>query len=180
MVGLTIALFLLLVGVTGVLLQSREFVFGDDDADVTGKPTGAAVPAMPLDAWSARIPAAGSQVSARFPGGRVVELRMKAEASAGAPAAGAAFLFVVEKADGKRADVTVAVESLAITGIVPHPAPSLLLRLHTGAILGDPGKAAGLVGGLGLLALLGSGAAIQWAMVRRCKNLGEGLRKIFR
>lgn len=58
------------------------------------------------------------------------------------------------------------------------PEKNLLLRLHTGEIIGEAGEVLNLIMGVSLLGLLATGGVLLWQMIAAAPSIGAGIKKV--
>ena len=170
-ISLVAALFLLSVGITGVILQFQQF-FGEDEATKEKLATMTSAYALdsPLDAFLPKLAKAQAVVKAKIGGDRLngVEFQLKGEHPT----------FVLHTAGRTNQKFVVNADSGVIEKQTGDERESLLLRIHTGEVLGDGGVVGGMLWGTALVALTITGAWLYWQMYRaRAKT--KGWKKIF-
>jgi uncharacterized iron-regulated membrane protein len=162
------ALFLLVVASTGVLLQVQKLTGGDEEherehGERSSAFTTARAPAD-YDAMLARTLAA---VRARAPDAAVasIELRLAGDEPQG----------VVTMPGEPGRQIIVDARDGRVVRDEPHEGDSLLLRIHSGEIFGEPGVVLGILWGLALVTLSITGLAVYLGMyAKRRKAQGKG------
>lgn len=165
------ALFLLSVGITGVILQFQQF-FGEDEAtkEKLATMTSAYTVDSRLDDFLPKLAKAQAAVKAKIGGDKLngVELQLKGEHPT----------FVLHTAGKTDQKFVVNADTGAIEQQTGDERESLLLRIHTGEVLGDGGVVGGMLWGTALVAMTITGAWLYWQMYRaRAKK--NGWKRIF-
>ena len=164
------AIFLLVVGTTGVVLQVQKLLGGESeerereagaDKVIGGLTTSTAnseyAVLLSRTLEAARVRAPGQPVAS-------VELRLGGEEPQG----------VVTLPGEPGRQITVDARDGKITKDEKHEAESLILRIHSGEILGEPGVVLGVLWGLALVALSVTGLVVYLDMyTRRRKARGK-------
>jgi len=172
-ISLFASLFLISTAVTGVVLQVQGLLNEDETATETLSPQEIQAP---LEPFLNQVSAAQAKLQQKYPKAVLerLELQFKGEHPT--------FVFHLDMSentpDPQNQIVTVNARTGAIEKESPEPEESLIMRLHTGEILGDSGKILGALWGLALLALAVSGLLIYFGMVRRRMQIA-GVKKYF-
>lgn len=163
------AIFLLIVAVTGVILQIQHLTGEHDEGE--GKPALALLTtAMPSSAYAAMVARTIEAARARVAGAPVASVTLHGE--------GESVEGVIDIAGDPRRRIVVDARSGRVLSDELREGESIVLRIHNGEILGDPGVILGLLLGLGLLALVVTGSWLYLDMYRR-RAKGTGKRGLF-
>lgn len=164
------AIFLLIVAVTGVILQVQHLTGEHDEEEGGKRPPALLTTAMPSSAYAALVARTIEATRARSAGAPVasVTLRDKGDTVEG----------MVAIAGDPGREITVDARSGRVLSDEVREGESIILRIHSGEILGEPGVILGLLWGLGLLALVVTGSWIYLDMYRR-RRKGTGKRGLF-
>ena len=170
-ISIVAALFLLSVGITGVILQIQQF-FGEDEAmkEKLATMTSAYKVDSRLDDFLPKLAKAQAVVKARTGDDKLngMELQLKGEHAT----------FVFHTAGKINQKFVVNADTGAIEKQSGDERESLLLRIHTGEVLGDGGVVGGMLWGTALVALTITGMWLYWQMYRaRAKT--KGWKKVF-
>jgi uncharacterized iron-regulated membrane protein len=165
-------LFLLIVSTTGVLLHVREFL--EEEEREGGSPQQISYnlvtklsSGMPAE-WSAALNKGLATVAAQSPNSRVSRIRIDLD--------GEQPRFVIQTM-GKPAINYIIAQDGHIVKAVPQE-KNLLLRLHTGEIIGDAGEVMNLVMGFGMVVLVVTGCVLLWEVFRAAPDAVTGVRRI--
>jgi len=165
-IGLGAVVFLLLVGITGVILQFQQF-FGSDEAarEQLASMTSAYPVSSDLTGFAPRLAKAQASVSASAGDANVdnVELQLK----------GAHPTFVFHTSGKINRKYVVNADTAAIEKSDDDERESFILRLHTGEVFGDGGVALGMFWGTALVVLSVTGIYLYLQMYKaRAKRHG--------
>ncbi len=164
-ISLATGIFLLLITVTGVLLHVQEFQ--EEEEREERKPAHNLASGIPND-WTLALNKGLAAIYAADPNVHIKRIRIDVEEAKPR---------LVVQTDGENALNYVLSENGTILK-ANKPEKKLLLRLHTGEILGEAGEGLNLVMGLALLGLLITGGVILWQMVRSAPSIGAGFKRI--
>lgn len=161
-ISLVAALFLLIVATTGVILQVQRLAGEDEDHD-REVPTALAVPA---DAYGPMLAETLKVARGRAPNRPIasVELQMAGDEPKG----------VVTFPGDPGRQITVDPRDGKVLKDEEHEAESLILRIHSGEILGEPGVALGVFWGSALVVLSITGFIVYLQLYRRRRKAGKG------
>ena len=169
-VSVLAAVFLLVVSATGVILQVQKLGGNDADApeqDDKNRVEDGLTTAMPSPVYAALIARTLETARARAPNSPITSVSLKGEA-------GGIHGEVILPGDPPR-QLTIEARSGRLIGDVRHEKDSLILRIHSGAILGEPGVVLGVLWGSALVILSITGGWVYLAMYRRrLKASGKG------
>lgn len=163
-ISLVAALFLVVVGTTGVVLQVQRLVGGEEEQEREREAAteSEAAPRFDPTVMLARTLAAAQQ---RAPGRALasVELLPGGDDPKGVVilAGDHARRIVIDARDGD------------VVEDEPYEAESLILRIHSGAIFGEPGVFLGILWGLALVGLSLTGAWVYLDLYRRRRKSGK-------
>jgi len=163
------AVFLLIVSATGVILQVQKLTGGDPDSGgrEEGGRAGALTTAMPSPVYAALIARTLDAARSRAPASAVSSVSLIGDAD---DLKGA----VVLAGDPPRT-ITVDARSGRLIGDERRDKDSLILRIHSGEVLGEPGVFLGILWGLALVILSLTGGWVYLAMYRRRRRAsGKG------
>jgi hypothetical protein len=170
-VSLLAAIFLLSVGVTGIILQIQQF-FGEDEATRERLATMVSAYSLdsPLDVFAPKLAAAQAAVRAKVGSDKLdnVELQLKGDHPT----------FVLHTSGVKNQKFIVNANTAAIEKQADDERESLMLRIHTGEILGDGGVVGGMLWGTALVVLTITGSILYWQMYRARAKV-KGWKRIF-
>ena len=160
-VSLMAALFLLVVATTGVILQVQKLTGADADAADHGDEGHAATltTSMPSPAYAALIGRTLDAARTRSPNTAISSVSLKGE--------GDGIQGLVTLPGEPPRQITVDARTGRIVRDERREKDSLLLRIHSGAILGDPGVVLGVLWGSALVILVITGAWVYLDMYRR-------------
>ena len=164
-ISVVAALFLVVVGTTGVVLQVQRLVGGEEEQErkreaATGIETASRVdPSVLLS----RTLAAAQQ---RAPGRALASIELL-------PGGDEPKGVVILAGDHARRIVVDARDGDVVEDR-PYEAESLILRIHSGAIFGEPGVFLGIFWGLALVGLSLTGAWVYLDLYRRRRKSGNG------
>ena len=168
-VSLMAALFLVVVAATGVILQVQKLTGNEADAaEHSGKNSEAELTtAIPSPAYAALLTRTMDAARARSPNSPIASVSLKAE---GDEVQGV----VVLTGDPPR-QLTIDARSGRLIKDETRDPDSLILRIHSGAILGKPGVVLGVLWGSALVILSLTGAWVYLDMYRRRRKAsGKG------
>ncbi len=154
-ISLIAGLFLLIVATTGVILQVQRLTREDEDRD-------RAVPkvlAMPAEAYAPMLAKTLEAVRAREPKRPItsIELQLAGDQPHG----------VVTFPGDPGRQITVDPRNGKVLKDEAHEAESLILRIHSGEILGEPGVVLGVFWGSALVVLSITGFIVYLELYRR-------------
>ena len=154
-ISLIAGLFLLIVATTGVILQVQRLTREDEDRD-------RAVPkvlAMPAEAYAPMLAKTLEAVRAREPERPItsIELQLAGDQPHG----------VVTFPGDPGRQITVDPRNGRVLKDEAHEAESLILRIHSGEILGEPGVVLGVFWGSALVVLSITGFIVYLELYRR-------------
>ena len=164
------AIFLLFVSVTGVVLQVQRLTGADADADAGERAPSALTTAMPSPAYAALVSRTLDAARQRAPNAPIASVVLRGEENA--------IQGVVQLPGDPLREIVVDARSGRVVSDERHEAESLILRIHSGEILGEPGVVLGVLWGLALVVLLVSGGWVYLNMYRR-RLKGSGKRGLF-
>ena len=154
-ISLVAALFLLIVATTGVILQVQRLTGEDEDRDREAR----TAVAMPLDAYAPMLAKTLAVAHARAPSRPIasIELQLAGEEPKG----------VVTFPGEPGRQITVDPRDGKLLKDEEHEAESLILRIHSGEILGEPGVVLGVFWGSALVLLSITGFIVYLELYRR-------------
>ena len=165
------ALFLLVVATTGVLLQIQKLTGGDEEHEREHGEVAADLATSPTSAeYAAALARTLAAVNTRAPQAHIasVELRLAGDEPQG----------IVTMPGEPGRQIIVDARDGRIVRDEEHEGDSLLLRIHSGEILGEPGVVLGVLWGLALVTLSITGGFVYLGMYgKRRKAQGKG--KVF-
>lgn len=164
------AIFLLFVAVTGVVLQVQRLTGADADANAGKRTPSALTTAMPTPAYAALVSRTVDAARQRAPNAAITSVVLRGE--------GNAIQGVVQLPGDPLREIVVDARSGRVLSDERREAESLILRIHSGEILGEPGVVLGVLWGLALVVLLVSGGWVYLDMYRR-RLKGSGKRGLF-
>ncbi len=164
------AIFLLFVSVTGVVLQVQRLTGADADANAGKRTPSALTTAMPTPAYAALVSRTLDAARQRAPDAAITSVVLRGE--------GNAIQGVVQLPGDPLREIVVDARSGRVLNDERREAESLILRIHSGEILGEPGVVLGVLWGLALVVLLVSGGWVYLDMYRR-RLKGSGKRGLF-
>ena len=149
------ALFLLIVATTGVILQVQRLTGEDEDRDQAAP----GVLAMPADAYAPMLAKTLEVARGREPKRPItsIELQMAGDEPQG----------VVTFPGDPGRQITVDPRDGKVLKDEAHEAESLILRIHSGEILGEPGVVLGVFWGSALVLLSITGFIVYLEVYRR-------------
>ena len=156
------AVFLLVVSATGVTLQVQKLTGTDADAAEHGdkdRAEAALTTAMPSRAYAALISRTLDTARTRVPNTPIASVTLKAE--------GDEVQGVVALPGDPPRRLTIDARSGKVLSDERRDPDSLILRIHSGAILGEPGVVLGILWGLALVILSITGGWVYLSMYRR-------------
>ena len=168
-VSLIAALFLLVVASTGVILQVQKLTGADADAAEHGDKDRAAAltTAMPSPAYAALLTRTLDAARARAPNSPIASVSLKGD--------GNGIQGVVMLTGDPPRQLTIDARSGRLVKDETRDPDSLILRIHSGAILGEPGVVLGVLWGSALVILSVTGAWVYLVMYRRRRKAsGKG------
>jgi uncharacterized iron-regulated membrane protein len=161
-ISIVAAVFLLVVSATGVILQVQKLTGNDADAAEHGeKDRGEAVlnTAMPSPVYAGLVARTIDAVRTRVPNAPIASVALKGE--------GDAIQGVVTLPGDPPRQLTIDARSGRILSDLRQDPDSLIKRIHSGAILGEPGVVLGILWGLALVVLSLTGGWVYISMYRR-------------
>lgn len=166
------ALFLLVVSVTGVVLQIQKLTGVDADADAEGGADASTVltTAMPSPTYAALVAHTLDAARARVPNAPITSVALRGE--------GDHIEGVVDLPGDPLREIVVDARSGRIVSDERHEAESLIRRIHSGEILGEPGVVLGILWGLALVILSITGGWVYLDMYRK-RRRGSGKAGLF-
>lgn len=164
------AIFLLFVAVTGVILQVQRLTGGDGDEEADRPRATALSTALPSPAYAALVSRTLDAARQRAPNAAVASVVLRGD--------GNSIQGVVQFPGDPLREITVDARSGRVVSDERHEAESLILRIHSGEILGEPGVVLGVLWGLALVVLLVTGGWVYLDMYRR-RAKGTGKRGLF-
>lgn len=151
--SLVAALFLLIVATTGVILQVQRLTGDEEDRD-RAAPTG-----LPLNAYVPMLAKTLEVAHARVPNRPIVSVELQL---AGNEPKG-----IVTFPGEPGRQITVDPRNGKVLKDEEHEAESLILRIHSGEILGEPGVVLGVFWGSALVLLSITGFIVYLELYRR-------------
>jgi len=164
------AIFLLFVSVTGVILQVQRLTGEDSEADSGERTPSALTTAMPTPTYAALVSRTIDAARERAPNAAITSVVLRGE--------GSAIQGVVQLPGDPLREIVVDARSGRVVSDERHEAESIIRRIHSGEILGEPGVVLGILWGLALVVLLISGGWVYLDMYRR-RTKGSGRRGLF-
>lgn len=164
------AIFLLFVSVTGVILQVQRLTGEDGDADAGERAPSALTTAMPSPAYAALVTRTLDAARQRAPNAAVTSVVLRGQ--------GSAILGIVQLPGDPLREIVVDARSGRVVSDERKEAESVIRRIHSGEILGEPGVILGILWGLALVVLLVTGGWVYLDMYRR-RAKGSGKRGLF-
>lgn len=169
-VSILAAVFLLVVSATGVILQVQKLTGTDADAGEHGdkdKGEAALTTAMPSPDYAALISRTVDAARTRVPNTPIASVTLKGE--------GDEVQGIVALPGDPPRQLTIDARSGRVLSDVRRDPESLILRIHSGAILGEPGVVLGVLWGLALVILSVTGGWVYLSMYRRRRKAsGKG------
>ena len=165
-VSLVAALFLLIVATTGVILQVQRLIGEDEDRDQDAR----TAVAMPLAAYAPMLAKTLAVAHARAPDRPIasIELQLAGDEPKG----------VVTFPGEPGRQITVDPRDGKLLKDEEHEAESLILRIHSGEILGEPGVVLGVFWGSALVVLSITGFIVYLELYRR-RRKASGKKGLF-
>ncbi len=158
-ISIVALVFLLSVGITGVMLQFQQF-FGEEEAQREKLATLTSTYSLdtPAADIAAKLERARTAVRAKVGSEKLdaVEMQLKGEHPT----------ITLHVVGSQPRRFVVNADTGAIEKYEPDERESFLLRLHTGEVLGDGGVVAGMFWGTALVALTITGGILYWQMCR--------------
>ncbi len=164
------ALFLIVVAVSGVILQVQRLAGEDADADADRPRSTELSTAIPSPVYGALVSRTLDAVRQRAPNAVIASVSLRGE--------GSDIEGVVDLPGDPLREIIVDANSGRIKSDERHEAESLILRIHSGEILGEPGVVLGVLWGTALVVLLITGGWVYVDMYRR-RLKGSGKRGLF-
>ena len=164
------AIFLLFVSVTGVILQVQRLTGEDGDADPGERAPSALTTALPTPVYAAFVSRTLDAARQRAPNTAVTSVVLRGE--------GNAIQGVVQLPGDPLREIVVNARSGRVVSDQRHEAESIIRRIHSGEILGEPGVVLGILWGLALVVLLLTGGWVYLDLYRR-RLKGSGKRGLF-
>jgi uncharacterized iron-regulated membrane protein len=161
-ISIVAAMFLLVVSATGVILQVQKLTGNDTDAAEHGdkdRGEAALTTAMPSPAYAALVSRTLDAARTRIPNSPVASITLKGE--------GDEIQGIVTLPGDPPRLLTIDARSGRILSDVRQDPDSLIKRIHSGAILGEPGVVLGILWGLALVILSLTGGWVYISMYRR-------------
>ena len=164
-ISVVAALFLIVVGTTGVVLQVQRLMGGEEEQEREREAAteSEAAPRVDPSVLLSRTLAAAQQ---RAPGRALVSIELL-------PGGDEPKGVVILAGDHARRIVVDARDGDVVEDR-PYEAESLILRIHSGAIFGEPGVFLGIFWGLALVGLSLTGAWVYLDLYRRRRKSGNG------
>ncbi|OJX78202.1 hypothetical protein CD928_02135 [Sphingopyxis sp. GW247-27LB] len=162
------ALFLIVVAVSGVILQIQRLGGEDSDADRAGSTVLST--AIPSPVYGALVSHTLDAVRQRAPNAVIASVSLRGE--------GSDIEGVVDMPGDPLREIIVDANSGRIKSDERRETESLILRIHSGEILGEPGVVLGVMWGTALIVLLITGGWVYVDMYRR-RLKGSGKRGLF-
>lgn len=164
------AVFLLFVSVTGVILQVQRLTGEDADANTGLRTPSALTTAMPTPTYAALVSRTLDAARQRAPNAPISSVVLRGE--------GSVIEGVVQFPGDPLREIVVDARSGRVVSDERHEAESIVRRIHSGEIFGEPGVFLGILWGLALVVLLISGGWVYFDMYRR-RAKGTGKRGLF-
>lgn len=158
-------IFLALISVTGVLLHVREFL--EEGEREASKATSYNLASGMPDEWTNAINKGLVAVVAQNPSAHIERIRVDIDREKPR--------FVLQTRE--RVNYLIGADGQILKATKQEK--NLLLRLHTGEIIGDAGEVLNFLFGLGLVGLLATGFVMLWDMFRAAPDARTALRRIF-
>lgn len=165
------AIFLLFVSVTGVILQVQRLTGEDADAGSGERVSSALTTAMPSPAYAAMVTRTLDAARQRAPNSAVASVVLRGGEEN-------AIQGVVQLPGDPLREIVVDARSGRVVSDERKEAESLVRRIHSGEVLGEPGVVLGILWGLALVILLVTGGWVYLDMYRR-RLKGSGKRGLF-
>lgn len=166
------ALFLIIVSMTGVVLQLQKLTGNDADADAEGRSAAPTVLTTGLSssAYALLISRTLDAARTRAPNTAITSVALRG--------AGKEIEGVIDLPGDPLREIVVDARSGRIVSDERHEAESVILRIHSGAILGEPGVVLGVLWGLALVVLSVTGGWVYLDMYRK-RRRGSGKAGLF-
>jgi uncharacterized iron-regulated membrane protein len=165
-ISLIAGIFLALITITGVLLHIREFL--EEGEKERSKTTYNLTQGIPAD-WTVALNRGLVAVYARNADVQIERIRIDVD--------GSKPRLLVQTGGEDRMNYIIGIDGAILKAT--RPEKNLLLRLHTGEIIGDAGEVLNLLFGLGLMGLLGTGFVMLWNIFRAAPDTRTAIRRIF-
>lgn len=166
-ISFVIGIFLTLITVTGILLHVREFM--EEEESERSEPSLNLAQGLPAD-WITALNKGLQAVYAQDPNVRVERIRIDVE--------GEKPRLVIQSGVGEeRKNYIIGMDGTILKA--QKPEKNLLLRLHTGEIIGEAGEGLNMLFGVGLLALLITGFAMLVDYFRAAPDSKTAIKRIF-
>lgn len=165
-ISLVAGIFLFLITVSGILLHVQEFM-EEEEHEEARKPSQNLASGIPTD-WTNALNKGLAAVYAQNPNVRIKRIRIDVEEAKPR---------LVIQSDGE-SPINYIISEQGTILRANKPEKKLLLRLHTGEILGEAGEGLNLIMGIGLLILLITGSVLLWQMIAAAPSIGAGLKRI--
>lgn len=159
------ALFLVVVGTTGVVLQVQRLVGGEEEQE-REREAATGIEAAPRVAPSLLLSRTLAAAQRRAPGRALASIELL-------PGGDEPKGVVILAGDHAR-KITVNGRDGGVVQDEPYEAESLILRIHSGAIFGEPGVFLGILWGLALVGLSLTGVWVYLDLYRRRRKSGKG------
>jgi uncharacterized iron-regulated membrane protein len=156
-------IFLALISVTGVLLHVREFL--EEGERESPKPSYNLAAGIPVE-WTSAVNKGLAAVVAQDPNVHIERIRIDLDREK------PRFVFQTSE----RMNYVIGADGRILRASKQEK--NLLLRLHTGEIIGDAGEVLNFLFGLGLIGLLATGFVMLWDMFRAAPNARTAIRRI--
>lgn len=160
-----IGIFLTLITVTGIMLHIREFL---EEEEERPQQTANLAQGLPSD-WTAALNKGLAAVYAANPNVQIERVRIDVE--------GEKPRLLIQAGGEDRKNYVIGMDGTILKA--QKPQKNLLLRLHTGEIIGEAGEVLNLLFGFGLLVLLITGFVMLWDYFRAAPDSKTALRRIF-
>lgn len=167
-VSILAAIFLLIVSVTGVILQVQKLTGDDADAAdhaVAPAVAGGLTTAMSPTEYAALLGRTLDAVRARAPNSPVTSVSLKMD--------GGSIQGVAALPGNPPRQLVVDARSGRVLSDERRDPDSLIMRIHSGAILGDPGVVLGILWGSALVILSVTGGWVYFDMYRRRRKAAK-------
>ncbi|MCU0427437.1 MAG: PepSY domain-containing protein [Candidatus Kapabacteria bacterium] len=166
-ISFVIGIFLTLITVTGILLHVREFM--EEEESERSKPSLNLAQGLPPE-WATALSKGLQAVYAQDPNVRIERIRIDVE--------GEKPRLVIQSGAGEeRKNYIIGMDGTILKA--QKPEKNLLLRLHTGEIIGEAGEGLNMLFGVGLLALLITGFVMLVDYFRAAPDSKTAIRRIF-
>ena len=166
-VSILAAIFLLVVSITGVILQVQKLTGDDADAGDHAVPAvaGGLTTAMPTTEYAALLARTLDAVRTRAPKSPVTSVVLKMD--------GSSITGVIALPGDPPRQLVIDARSGRILSDERGEHDSLIMRIHSGAILGDPGVVLGIFWGSALVILSVTGGWVYFDMYRRRRKTAK-------